>query len=389
MTMQISSLEIKKMYKSLTPGIIAGVITLFCGATASILSPANGAIAALTGSSLGAAGATILRKRKDNQFQEEISQKIRYTLSAEVKHSISLVNQEIQTLKGELDQVKSQLISSNATSVIKPKKKPILHSKTEYIYDKITNNPIDTTDNTKIINWLNTHNLQVDKYHQPVPLDDVFDRIACTIGEQYAILAPLYHQIIRSLRNKGKFSFSLAKSSQEEIAICTQFCQTLLQNSLLADYFYDKQQKLISATPQTGNADINSFLNGGWFERFIYHKVAKFLTAHQLDYQCLRNPQVILRNRDSFELDLLFLVNNKLIWIECKSGQQSSSCLGIYSARRKALTVSKNRAFIVGLKLSDAQTESWTNIWDITVANCNNLLNHISKALELPEDLDS
>jgi hypothetical protein len=34
MTMQISSLEVKKMYKSLTPGFIAGVITLLCGTTA-------------------------------------------------------------------------------------------------------------------------------------------------------------------------------------------------------------------------------------------------------------------------------------------------------------------------------------------------------------------
>jgi hypothetical protein len=400
------------MDKSLTPGLLTGVLALFCGATASILSPSHRVSAALAGSSVGAVSGTILKRRKEYESQEEVLQKIKHILngefnssisliskeiqsfkdeSGELKQSISLLSEEIQSLKGDLEGLKIQFKSSNlASSEPITNKFALLNSSEEIeeIFEKnIAHDVPISAEFINIISCLNARNIRVDRYYQPVSKDDVFDKIAFTIGEKYTTLAPLYQQIIRSLNSKSKVGFSLAKSNPDEIATCTQFCQTLLQNSLLADYYYDKQQKLISATPQIGNPEINCFLNGRWFELYVYIKVTDFLTANKLEYECLMNPHITLRNGDSFEIDLLFLVNNELIWIECKSGHQSSSSLSSYCARRKLLDVAKNRAFIVGLKLSEPQTVSWTNLWDITVANCNNLLKHISTAVGLSDNL--
>ena len=405
------------MDKSLTPGLLTGALALFCGATASILSPSHRVSAALAGSSVGAISGTIIKRRKEYESQEEVLKKIKHILngefnssisliskeiqsfkdeSGELKQSISLLNQEIQSLKGDLEGLKIQFKSSNLTSsepipITNITNKFTLLNSSEEIEGRfeqnIANDVTISTEFINIISCLNARNIRVDRYYQPVSKDDIFDKIAVTIGEKYTIIAPLYQQIIRSLNSKSKVSFSLAKSNPDEIATCTQFCQTLLQNSLLADYYYDKQQKLISATPQIGNPEINCFLNGRWFELYIYKKVTDFLTANKLEYECLMNPHITLSNGDSFEIDLLFLVNSELIWIECKSGHQSSSSLTSYCARRKLLDVAKNRAFIVGLKLSDAQTVSWTNLWNITVANCNNLLKHISIAVGISDCL--
>jgi hypothetical protein len=358
------------------PGLLAGGITLCCGLTASFLSPSSQVIAALAGSTLGATGVTIIRKQQD--------QKLKHLLTNQLKSHVSSTNSDIAALTSQINQSKTEAKAANKVD------DSCLSNQINFQPIDASNKVADTPSKNAadLIAVLQTHNIKIEGYKESLPIDEILDKIAVTIGEKYPILEPLHHQIIRSLQTGKKFSFSLANSSQAIINTCTQFCQNLHSKSLLESYYYDKRQKVIYATPQLGNHEISYFLSGGWFERFVYHQVASFLDAQEIKYQSLRNAHISLKNQDKLELDLLFLVNQKLIWIECKAGQQSSSYLKSYSRRRKALFIPKEKALLVSLKLSDAQTESWTKLWDITVANGNNFLESISQALSGDRTVD-
>ncbi|BBD60626.1 hypothetical protein NIES2109_34250 [Nostoc sp. HK-01] len=367
---------------SFTPGLLAGAITLCCGVTASLLLPASGIRAALVGSTVGAAGVTILRKRQE--------QNVKQIVETHLESYLGVINGEVITLKNQFQQLQGQVKAPAQIQIAQPqiKPQPVIKAKISS-QSSSQSSHADNTQSTNVadlIAWLNTRNVKVESAHEFLPIDDLFDNLAVILGEDYTILEPLHYQIIKSLQTGRKFSFNLANSSQKSVSLCTQFCQNLHNQSLLDSYYYDKKQKVIHAAPQIGKAEITQFLNGGWFERFVYKKVAKLLAAQGLQYQYLRNPQIVFPNGDKFELDLLFLVNNELIWIECKSGQQSSSALKSYCERRRTLAVPKEKAFLVGLKLSDVQTASWTELWDITVTNSNDFLKRIRSAVRCSTD---
>ncbi len=65
--------------------------------------------------------------------------------------------------------------------------------------------------------------------------------------------------------------------------------------------------------------DIIQFLNGGWFERATLSQV-KEKCAECENVEFLVNPHLKFTNSDRFELDILFLVDNQLFRIECKTG---------------------------------------------------------------------
>jgi hypothetical protein len=126
--------------------------------------------------------------------------------------------------------------------------------------------------------------------------------------------------------------------------------------------------------------DIRQFLNGGWFERFVYQQVSKKL-AKQGKVDCLINPHVRFPNGDVSELDLLFLVDNQPLWVECKSGNHWNECLPKYCQRRELLGIDKKRALLVSLELNESSANDKTRMWEITVTNAAQLLSKVDEAL--------
>jgi len=91
-----------------------------------------------------------------------------------------------------------------------------------------------------------------------------------------------------------------------------------------------------------------------------------------------------------FELDLLFLVDNQPLWVECKTGDYQAY-IAKYSNARKLLGIPKPRAILVILGIPDDLTTHLTNLYDITVANENNFLKVVCTAVGLryPEEQES
>lgn len=96
------------------------------------------------------------------------------------------------------------------------------------------------------------------------------------------------------------------------------------------------------------------FLTGGWFEEYIYYKVVDILHPEQITLNMVINPDNIQRIN---ELDVVYMVNNKLYVIECKSGIESESMFNsiVYKAcaLRESFLGCQCKSFICALKKDD------------------------------------
>ncbi len=223
-----------------------------------------------------------------------------------------------------------------------------------------------------LISLLEEKGIKVIEYYKIRESDRIFDPIACYLEKRYSVLKKLHRKIKASIAKKTSFSFNLHGKTQHEIQSCTQYCTELHRATLLSRYYYDKRRKIIHGTVQH-RGDVIQFLNGGWFERAILSRVKEKLAKCQ-KVEFLVNPLLKFANNDRFELDLLFLADNQLFWIECKTGNHYNDCLPKYCQHREKLGVAKENAFLVGLELSDQDANNWNKLWAITVVNTDGLL---------------
>lgn len=233
----------------------------------------------------------------------------------------------------------------------------------------------------RVIAWLGTRQVSVESYYQlSSDADFIFDDLAVYLGDRYTALASLYKQMKRDVSSGRQFRFSLKDKSQEDINLCTQFCQKLSGLSLLSSYRYSKSEKLIQATLQS-RADVIRFFHGQWFERFVCRKVTQLLAQRRLDYECLMNPKVVFQNGDRFELDLLFLVNNEPLWIECKTGKNYDAFLERYSNHQKVLGIPKSHSLFVILDVPETQVAARNRFWQLTVTSQDSFLQAVEAFL--------
>ncbi|MBC7251281.1 MAG: hypothetical protein H5T62_13460 [Anaerolineae bacterium] len=242
---------------------------------------------------------------------------------------------------------------------------------------------MDEEDFLTVFDWLASRNITVKNYKQEETADAVFDQLAVFLGERFASLKRLHDQIRRHLSTGGSFTLNLESSGPEEIANTTQFCTWLHQYAFLSSYRYNRYSKTIYAAPQRIGKVIN-FFTGGWFERFVFLKVASLLSQHGLSYVHLLNPQISLPSGDDFELDLVYLIEDEPLWLECKTGDYQAY-VAKYADVRPTLAVPRDRSILVVLGISDELTSQLTHLYDITVANENNFLDMVASALGLAE----
>lgn len=241
--------------------------------------------------------------------------------------------------------------------------------------------PVETEEESAlaVFDWLTANYVTIRSYRQQDSTDAIFDELAIFLGDRYEHLSRLHELIRRSLSTGINFTLNLSSRSEQEIADCTQFCTRLNYFAFLSSYRYNKYNKTIHASPQR-SGNVVSFFSGGWFERFVYLKTLSFLVQNGIEYTSIVQPQITLPNGDDFELDLFLLIDNQPLWLECRTGEHSAYLAKLPNIR-KLLSVSKHRAILVILDMSDKQCADLTKMHDITVANENNFLDKICVAL--------
>lgn len=284
---------------------------------------------------------------------------------------------EIQSLRGEIVALRNAL-TDQAQQRITPPQMPTLAASAEP--PAITESSATTPQ--RLLEWLAARKISVKEQRQPEAADSVFDELALFLGERFQTLHRLHDTIRKHLGSGTSFSLSMSNRSQEEIANTTQFCKLLSDYAFLTAFKYNRDTKTIYATPQRDGKVIN-FFTGGWFERFVMLKIQALIAEYNGSTVWLNNPKIVLPNGDDFELDLLFLVDQQPLWIECKTGDYQAY-IGKYVQMRKLLGIAPEHALLAILGISDDLAQKLSSVYPITVINQTQLLSAAQRGLSSP-----
>lgn len=239
----------------------------------------------------------------------------------------------------------------------------------------------------EIHDWLENKSISVSEYRQAEPTDEIYDKIALTLGDEYDILSGIYDTIKKNLSGNN-FSYSLSSKNQDEINKITSFAQELCKKGFLKSNYkpenpYNRNSRAILAAPIKIGNFIN-FITGTWFERYIYRKINSFLSKNSINYSNILNAKICFPNKDIYEIDMLFIIGNLPLYIECTTGNWADHIIG-QSEKRKLLSIPKDRSILVVLGCPDQQTSELSLLHDVIVSNQNNILNKVCAALGIDD----
>jgi hypothetical protein len=156
-----------------------------------------------------------------------------------------------------------------------------------------------------------------------------------------------------------------------------EFCQELYEYAFVAKYFVKRRENKIHLSLQTAQP-IMKFFNGEWLEWFAFMKLMAFCHERQISFSGLRSFTIHFLDKDKNELDTFFLINKTIpVFVECKSGE-FRQFVDKYSKLRKRLKIDKKQFLMLVSGLSDEQTQGLTSMFDITIVNEKNFVQHIS-----------
>ena len=355
------------MKSKFTNFLILPTLTLSFGILAIVLLPNRGKIAVLIGSTTGSILGAYSQQQKSDKNED--SSTIPPDISPEKR--LVILQKQVTVFQNHLQKLSQDL---NGHS-------PVVTA--SYSPQTVVNLPEQISQDQEVITWLTQQGIKVQNYHQPDENEEVFNKLASYLGNKHSELRYFYKQLKRSFSKGENLSLNLGSRSKQEITCTTQLCNRMSNYAFLTSYQYDRKKKMLYASPQRTGIIIN-FITGGWFERFIYLSLCQLLKEHEQPYKSILNPQIILQDGEDFELDILFLIQEKPFWIECKTGDYQNHVTK-YSKMRTVLSIPKECSLLVILGISDQLTEELTSLHNIYVANENNFLEK-AKALIIPSN---
>jgi hypothetical protein len=395
------------------------------------------------GSTLGAAISTIINKKRQEQLSDQFHdlQTSLINLQSDIKNissentaKIGHINDSISAITNQINQSQNEILSnqqqvvikvSNLQSVIHTLNKELSEVKTKITPNNQPANSInpagvssgtsrskkeiivyealsESDNDQEVIDYIINQGFIFNGHSQRQDFNVMTEenkQIALYLGQNYAILEKLYHQIKHNINTKFQLNDERTRpykiylpDHEEVIPIWKEFCE------MLNDFSFFSKRPLFDKTDLDGrsyitvdllfNQDHYYFLKGLWFEPFVEHTILKLLNENNFKFTKSSNIDINFAATDNQdlrgELDLLFLVEDQPLWIECKTRiPEDKYFLWKYSKIAKKLSIPKERAFLVVWELADNQAESFTSRWDITVVNRNNFLVKIKQALGL------
>ncbi len=223
-----------------------------------------------------------------------------------------------------------------------------------------------------IKDWFDKKGILLDVDTKTLDTQGFFDEVAVMLGDNYDLLKNVNGSIKKVQRKGyGTVVIALSNRSQKEIQVLTSYCKMLYDFSFVAKYFYNKADKRIHLTLQKTAAIVN-FFNGEWLEWFVFMKLLIMFHNKRIPFSALRSFKVHFPNEDKHEVDVFFLINNKIpLFIECKTGE-FRSMIDKYHKLRKRMGIDKANFTMLVLDLTDEQAKGLTSMYDITFLNESN-----------------
>jgi hypothetical protein len=350
-------------YKLIRNGVLTASTILFIGCLVKLLPNRNFQLFLIAGT-LGSTGIVLARKERELQNvytqvndkilaleNQEVDEKIAY-LEQEIKDEVKKLNTNLADLKEKIDELQDD-----------PKPGRIV--------------------DLGIIELLKCKGVEIEP--TPIEHDLQLNQLANHIARNHNLLQDFRWRLIQSIENNHAFEYSLRNRHLEDIQIHTVF-GSKLRNLGFPEYRYANNSRTmyIPACQDQVKTKLIQFLKGGWFEVYTLNVIIKYLylrNNRHLKYDFLLNANAeFFKDNDNrvyrrHELDLLFLIENNLIWIECKSGRVQDDDLQKYSDNNQQFLKLPKQNALVDAAIKTQQYPG------ITIVNPNSLLQSIETIL--------
>ncbi|RMH01092.1 MAG: hypothetical protein D6702_12310 [Planctomycetota bacterium] len=185
-----------------------------------------------------------------------------------------------------------------------------------------------------LVDYLRSRNVVVYEGEDDLARNEAFEHLARHIGTHFKLVGPFYEKMKRAVASGHGQRIDIERWSEAERSAAVQLGTMLHRHGLLKDFYYHRSPKKQLRVIPTKDGSTAQFLTGGWLEIYVSWLLTKRLKARMspAKYQVLFNVKGTLPNRKEFEADLMALVDGRMFWMECKTGNWQD-----YSARFKGL----------------------------------------------------
>lgn len=254
--------------------------------------------------------------------------------------------------------------------------------------DKNTNGKNDNTKNiSKIEKILLSYNIlvrSVNCRYKDMNNNRRIKNIALFIGERFcevkSILDFIKNKIAKVGQSDESFVFDLSNKKTDFVSRITNLCKNLYDSGLLSEYCYKKTPyRHAVIVPAITNNAIDFYL-GRWLELFVKHKILSYLQSKSIKFSYLCNVNVWLPNKENFEFDMLFEINDNIYWVESKSSKNMKyikKYVEKYSKISKIMNLDRTRVCVVVANgtITDKEIQYLTQLYGINVVRVENFTN--------------
>ncbi|MCW3053576.1 MAG: hypothetical protein JWN14_2746 [Chthonomonadales bacterium] len=181
--------------------------------------------------------------------------------------------------------------------------------------------------------WLVQNDILLRKKQEPNPADAALNEIAQYWGDNKYHLIKMRKQLNWAALHKESAEVFLNKATEKEISCSRTLAQKLYDCAYASHVHYDPTTKTLSLQ-LTDVTDVVRYMTGGWFERYAKLQIEQVATRLGLSHDILMNAEIVLPNHQAYEIDVLFMANDKPFWIECKTGDFRSELQRICTKKR-------------------------------------------------------
>jgi predicted nucleic acid-binding Zn-ribbon protein len=286
---------------------------------------------------------------------------------------------EIEALR-EIDKTLPPTTSSASTTASPPSATATLPAD----FDAYNSQTLSTAEQHEgLRRWFAARRIRADFDLEAVNTTGFFDEAADLLTEDLAMSGDLLGRLRWAYRKDVNFlNIKLSDMSQKDGQAYNALCQKLYSYSFFAKYNYQRNDKLIRLNLQPAPA-VRRFFEGGWLEWRAFMAMLNLCQERKLAFSCARNAKVVFENEDLHELDVVFLINDTLICIECKSGEFRHDIEKMTRLRRK-LGLGKRQFIVCATDMDDTQATGMTAMYELSFVTPDTLMPLLQQSLTVP-----
>jgi len=207
-----------------------------------------------------------------------------------------------------------------------------------------------------INDYLNNRKIYTGKHINNLKVDQKLYQIADYLVDHYISLEEFYKKLKHHQNIKRDF---VAHTNKSSLAYIRKWSRMLHDNKIIDAFALLDQDKIDIDIAQVSNA--TNYINGRWLEIFLRAELAKFMRRNInkiSSFDIMAQVEVQLPDRKTSELDLLLMINKKIYWFECKSGQIGSKYYKIFRKHKEYLQLPEAQSFLLVPEMNLNQAEA-------------------------------